>query len=240
MADANLKLWNDHEQTPADMVKWVKERGGYAAIDAYTRIKQATAAWGPYGQKWGLRECKWDQITGSVVEKNYETKEIISSTPGVVGIVLRANFFYPDGCFPIAVDDAYRPNNDTYKKLTTGAITKALSYLGFSADVFMGKFADAKTLEDERTKFNSETQHENTVKLLMNLLESGIGCMNEQDMMDVIQWAGEPIINDFTSDLAIVGRPATLINSIRTKRLEVDIPWPAVLPLAKEKATDET
>ena len=46
MTDVNLKLWNDHEETPPDMVKWVDVRGGYAAIDAYTRIKQATEAWG--------------------------------------------------------------------------------------------------------------------------------------------------------------------------------------------------
>lgn len=236
----NLKLWNDHEATPADMVKWVKQGTyQYAAIDAYHRIKQATEAWGPYGQKWGLRECEWDQITGEVFEKDRTTKEIVSRAPGVVGIVLRANFFYPDGCFPIAVDDAYRPSGDTYKKLTTGAITKALSYLGFSAEIFMGKFADEITLQKERSKFDTETKHENTVKLLMNLLEAGIGCQNEQDMLDVMRWAHFENVDVMQTVFDKDGFPAHAMNGIREKRLEVDVPWPAVLPLAKEKANDE-
>ena len=230
MTDDNLKLWNEHEETPADMVKWAEPRGGYAAIDAYHRIKQATEAWGPYGGTWGLRECVWDQITGTVIEKDYTTKAVISSEPGVVGIVLRANFFYPDGCFPIAVDDAYRPSGDTYKKLTTGAITKALSYLGFSADVFMGRFADEKTLRAEHTKFTTESQHDNQVSMLLNLLDRGFGCKEESDRWAVCMWAGVEV---FLGDEMREGHPAEVINAIRAKVKETGLANPDVLEAAK-------
>ena len=234
MPDDNLKLWNDHEETPADMVKWAKERGGYAAIDAYYRIKQVTGEWGPMGILWGLRECEWDQIIGEVTERDYKTKEVISSGPGVVGIVLRANFFYPDGCFPIAVDEAYRPSGDTYKKLTTGAITKALSYLGFSADVFMGKFADEKKLRDERTKFTSETQHDNQIGMLANLLNKGLGCSKDHDRNAVCLWAG---VADFLEDWP-EGWPAKTLNAIRAKIAEEGLAYPDVLRTAKKELAD--
>lgn len=220
----NLKLWNDHEETPPDMVKWADTRGGFASVDAYFRLKKATEEWGPLGDCWGLRECEWDQI---------------AENGQVVGIVLRATFFYPDGCFPIVVDGAYRPNGDTYKKLTTGALTKALSYLGFSADAFMGKFADEATVLRERKKFDTETQHENTVKSLMNLLEKGIGCKTSSDQLAILYWAG------IAKDVAMPGPwpegfPVTdTINAIRAKVTEEAIMYPDVLDTARKEIADD-
>ena len=37
-----------------------------------------------------------------------------------------------------------KPDHDALKKAGTDALTKCLSYLGFNADIFMGKFDDNK------------------------------------------------------------------------------------------------
>ena len=45
------------------------------------------------------------------------------------------------------VDGKGRIDDEAYKKATTDALTKALSYLGFSADVFLGAFDDNRYVE---------------------------------------------------------------------------------------------
>jgi hypothetical protein len=39
------------------------------------------------------------------------------------------------------------PDTDAYKKASTDGLTKALSHLGFNADVFLGQFDDNKYVE---------------------------------------------------------------------------------------------
>ena len=65
-----------------------------------------------------------------------------------------AQFFYrnentQNGEFPITsaimyISDKGKADDDFAKKLETDMITKALSRLGFNADVFMGMFDDNK------------------------------------------------------------------------------------------------
>ena len=40
-----------------------------------------------------------------------------------------------------------KPDTDCMKKATTDGLTKCLTYLGFNADVFLGKFDDNKYVE---------------------------------------------------------------------------------------------
>ena len=58
--------------------------------------------------------------------------------------------------FPVSTEMAYKVGNDTRKKLMTDATTKALSFLGFNADVFMGRFDDSKYVEALKAEKRSE------------------------------------------------------------------------------------
>lgn len=219
-----LELWDSVEETKdPTMVKWASVRGGFASVDAYYRIKLATELWGPYGRDWGLRECRWEMVPGGD-----------NGAPS--GIVLMAKFEYPDGKFPIAVDDQYRPTADVYKKLTTGAITKALSYLGFCADVFMGEFVDEKSLKSAQQAFDAETRHANTVQTLVQMLNEAIGCRSEPERMSVLRWAG---VTEFGSVDAICeteGAPTEALNAIRAKaREEKVVKWPSILEIVESR-----
>ena len=140
----NLKLWSAVEVTDPAVTRHVNQRGGFTAICAQHQLKTATGLWGPYGDKWGVRKCVW----GSV-----------SNNGEVLEITLDAEFFYPAGdheaSFPLAADIAYRAGNDSRKKLLTDLTTKALSKLGFNADVFMGKYDDNKYVEEMKKKFGN-------------------------------------------------------------------------------------
>jgi len=144
----NLELWNQVCETNPAITKRVNTRGGFTSIDAQSQVKKATELWGKYGHKWGLKDLAFENICDA------------STT---IGVSLVATFWYPlnDGSgtaqFPVATDIKYKAGDDCFKKLTTDALTKALSRLGFNSDVFEGRFDDNKYVAEMEAKYKKET-----------------------------------------------------------------------------------
>ena len=162
VASGLTRLWNVVcESDPA----FVKEVGfgkrKFTSIDPQYQLHQATKLWGPYGYLWGMKDLKWE----------------IREVGGVQVLFLEAIFFYPPPIgpshesveFPILNDCKFQPGQDTLKKLTTNTRSKALSYLGFSADAFMGKWDDAEYRKDMETKFGDQ---EKLVRQILSAVKS--------------------------------------------------------------------
>ena len=112
----------------------------FTDIDSTWNIKRATELWGPYGSTWGL--------------KSFRIMEIYGAEGAVVGLAVVGEFHYPDGnMFEIAADMPYDPKGEVLKKLQTMCIGKALSRLGFSADVYEGKFDDSAYVKEMEDKY---------------------------------------------------------------------------------------
>lgn len=132
-ASDNLSIWNAVSTTDPDSTKKVTQRGGFTAIDAYSQIHAATAQFGPVGKGWGWR--------------------ILSMTEHGNTLVVRIWFWHGNEesgfevCGQKSLMSGQKQDEDCAKKALTDAITKALSYLGFNADVFLGKFDDNKYVE---------------------------------------------------------------------------------------------
>jgi len=142
----NMELWNQVCRTDPDITKHVAQRGGFTAIDAQSQIRRATELWGPYGGKWGVRDCKYSIINdtkGEAIEIGLEA-------------VFYASCFGVEIEFQLASDIAYRAGNDSRKKLLTDLTTKALSKLGFNSDVFEGKFDDNKYVQQLKAEKAAE------------------------------------------------------------------------------------
>ena len=158
----NLELWNKVEKTNPEFTSEAKISGrDVTSVDAYTQIKEATKHFGPYGQKWGLKHTA------------IEFKEFGETTL----CIYQATFEYPDGSFPIynSIKVAYKTagasgyfkiDDDFAKKVETNTITKALSKLGFNADIFMGKFEDSMYLGELEQEFADQKLEEYKTKLL--------------------------------------------------------------------------
>ena len=141
---SNLYLWKSVEKTDLSFVKKVNQRGGYTAISPQYQLKKATEKFGSYGFGFGLSESNFNM---SIYEFD-----------GVV--IHEAVFFYlRDGErveFPIsnAIQAAKTTKNgkfvdvDFAKKVETNTVSKALSKIGFNADVYMGMFEDDQYLFD--------------------------------------------------------------------------------------------
>ena len=162
----NLELWHSVEKTNPNYTKKAKVGGNsITAISPQFQIMNATEKFGSYGSAWGFKNIQLDYsitstpIVLSVTDWNTKVTTQVNSILGLVGF--KAEFFYPSGQFEITnsikifTDNKHSKIDDNYaKKLETDALTKALSKLGFNADIFLGKFEDVRYLEEVTKEFN--------------------------------------------------------------------------------------
>lgn len=141
---SNLGLWGKVEKTNPKYTKKANVKGNkITSIAPQYQLLNATEQFGSYGKGWGFRSIELD---------------FTLSDMGL--IIFHGMFFYPDGQFPIVNSiGLYKDNaktkidDDFAKKVETDALTKALSKLGFNADIFMGKFDDCRYLADITAEF---------------------------------------------------------------------------------------
>ena len=145
MENNNLELWNKVERTNPKYTKKANVKGNnITAIAPQYQIKNVTEQFGSYGKTWGFKSLDFDYT--------------LVDSLGLV--VLHAVFYYPEGEFPIKnaqnifIDNAKTKIDDNFaKKLETDTLTKAISKLGFNADIFMGLFDDVKYLAEVTKEF---------------------------------------------------------------------------------------
>lgn len=150
----NLLLWNRVEKTNPAHTKDAKiGQLSIKAINAQSQIKEATKQFGTYGNTWGLKNL------------NYSFMDIETTKMAMLG----AEFYYPDGEFEIhtTLKIAYmtqgangylKIDDDFMKKMETDVTTKALSKLGFNADVFMGLYDDNRYVNQMKEEFAEKPQ----------------------------------------------------------------------------------
>lgn len=131
----NMRLWTSVCETNPYNTKQVSYgKRSFTAIDAYSQILRATEEWGPYGGRWVLNKISYQFIEGADL--------------ALVG----GMFIYPGGSFPLSSSIKYKQDDEFAKKVETDLITKALSRLGFNADVFLGKYDDNRYVQSMKEK----------------------------------------------------------------------------------------
>lgn len=172
--EQNLALWKQVEKTPTSATKNVNRNGQQiTAIDAYHLIHLATKQFGPIGIGWGF----------SVVDERFDDGAPVFDGKGnLQGMekihTVRLRLWYEFNGNRGEVEQyghtraVYRTNRGTWmadedaaKKSTTDAMKKALSLLGFSADVFTGKFDDEAYVLERRTETAIEQADDQTAAI---------------------------------------------------------------------------
>jgi hypothetical protein len=136
MENNNLTLWEKVQDTPTEIIQKIKAEDGTELnnVAPIHRLKKATEIFGTYGKNWGLKNIK------------HSEQKIFNNL--ILG-TLDAIFFYTQNdvkiefeitnSIPIVSvsDDKKMKVNYTYRKaIETDTITKALSRLGFNADIY--------------------------------------------------------------------------------------------------------
>lgn len=178
----NLKLWQSVEKTDPKHTKKANVRGNnITAIAPQSQIKQATEQFGPYGSTWGFKSFDFD----------YSMLELT----GIV--VFKAMFYYPSGEFSISSSiSAYKdgartkPDADFAKKVETDTLTKALSKLGFNADVFMGLYDDNKYVMQMQEEFKEVAKPNPDLDLIVDAISRGDKSFYAENWTGIIaqQW----------------------------------------------------
>lgn len=165
----NLALWHRVEKTNPKYTKAAKVGGNaITSISPQFQIMNVTEQFGSYGSTWGFKDIQLDYSlvnTPFMREKTegvWPNKKVVGTEEAVMGLVVfKAIFFYPDGEFPIINSISLFTNNEMTKiddnfakKIETDALTKAISKLGFNADIFMGKFDDVRYVEEMKKEFD--------------------------------------------------------------------------------------
>jgi len=146
----NLELWNKVEKTNPAYTKKAKIGGmSITAIAPQYQIMMVTEQFGTYGKTWGFKNIQLDY---SLVEK-YDM------------VVFKGTFFFPEGEFEIInscklyINNAKTMLDDNFaKKIETDALTKAISKLGFNADIFLGKFDNVRYVNDLTKEFTKKVK----------------------------------------------------------------------------------
>lgn len=164
----NLELWHKVEKTNPAYTKNANVGGNkITSISPQYQIMNVTEQFGSYGSTWGFKDIHLDYSlvnTPFMREKTegvWPNKKVVGMEEAVMGLVVfKAIFFYPDGEFPIINSISLFTNNEMTKlddnfakKIETDALTKAISKLGFNADIFMGKFDDVRYVEEMKKEF---------------------------------------------------------------------------------------
>jgi len=130
---SNLALWNDVRIPVKGSLKKVTTRGGFTSINAQHQIEYATEKFGPLGSTWGMKDLDWGLIhgaDGAPLQLTLDAVFYYPSYTGAGGDVSQA------GSFEIGSDIEWTARGECRKKLRTDLMTKALSQIGFSSDVF--------------------------------------------------------------------------------------------------------
>ena len=153
----NLALWNSVQETDPRHTKVFNRGGGFrgTSTNAVYLARKATSLWGPIGIGWGVEIVEEEIIDGAPLE------------PGVPERIhkVRVRLWYMQGdkrgevyqfgqtTFVGKNKNGLFTDEEAPKKSLTDGMTKCLSLLGFSADIFMGLYDDNKYVNDLKRKY---------------------------------------------------------------------------------------
>ena len=178
----NLTLWKNVFKTDERFTKAFSQNGGGTSINGTYMTMMATREFGPKGIGWGVeileerfdngapftRKVKgadgnstWELIPdgsgGYFIEKNHVIKIMLWY---VRGDMRGEEVAY--GCTPYLYDSRHGPicDGEATKKSLTDATKKALSALGFSADIFLGLYDNQEYRQRNKAEFDLKNASE--------------------------------------------------------------------------------
>lgn len=161
----NMSIWNRVAESDPDMIEKVSfGQFKFSTIDAQSQLQKATEVFGPCGLGWGIRNQKFEMLTVDPTDAHFN----------LLGYTAELWYIHnnKESVFEIASDielfentkNGWKRVSDPYKKVRTDGVTKGLSWLGFNADVFLGKFDNQKYVESLHHKKDVKEKTEAKLK----------------------------------------------------------------------------
>jgi len=170
---SNLDLWDRISKTDPNHTKEVKIGRKFTAIDPMYQIRNVTEEFGVVTVGWGfnvqdVQYLPTDQVAVKVRFWKGDQDHYIEQWG--------QNGLYMDKAKSM-------PDTDCMKKATTDGLTKCMSYFGFNADVFFGKFDDNKYVEEQRQAHQKIEDASGLLRKIKQLLE-----INNKSRESFVNW----------------------------------------------------
>src|SRR5690625_2677508 len=168
-AERNLSLWKGVEKTDPHYTKPFSCGGGFrgTATNATYLAKKATETFGPIGIGWGLEILDEAIMEGAPLDAQGNLEKIHKvrvklwyKLDGERGEVIQ----FGQTTFVGRNRNGLFTDEEAPKKSLTDAMSKCLSLLGFSADIYLGRFDDNKYVNDLQQEYAEK--HEDEQRLL--------------------------------------------------------------------------
>ncbi|MGH1372946.1 MAG: hypothetical protein ACRBBW_12980 [Cellvibrionaceae bacterium] len=163
--ESQMHIWGHASKTDPSATKESNTNGHrHTSISGYWMIQKATELWGPLGKGWGY-EILEDRIDiGGPIFRQQDEQEVKVADTQTHTIKLKLWYMLDgDKCelvqyghTPYVYRTKYGATTDAEapKKSLTDALKKALSMLGFCADVYLGQFDDRNYVDAVRAEFD--------------------------------------------------------------------------------------
>ena len=161
MSTNNLHIWNQVEKTDTRYTKDAKVAGqNITSLNGTAMVMKATELFGPVGIGWGWKVLEERFDDGHEIYSGEGDKRVCIGRE--IGHTIKICLWFMQdgqrgeieqyGCTRYQYKTSYGMTTDgeAPKKSLTDAIKKALSMLGFSADVFLGLFDDDDYVKQRR------------------------------------------------------------------------------------------
>ena len=206
MSNTNLRIWEQVQTTDTRFTKKAKVNGqDITSLSGTAMVMKATELFGPVGIGWGWKvvEERFDEgheiYTGEGDKRTCIGREIGHTVKIALWFVQdgQRGEIEQYGCTRYQYKTSYGMTTDgeAPKKSLTDAIKKALSMLGFSADVFLGMFDDQNYVQHlqaeqaieraEDKEAEIERQKQERLDYIKNTIETMQGAQSAQELKKI-------------------------------------------------------
>ena len=146
----NMKLWNAVEKTNPKYTKQVGFGRKFTSINAQYQVMCATEQFGAMGDGWGVSDERFEMVCEGLL--GYQAIfwwRFDTSVGQVKTFAINSSI--------ATHSKAGKLDDECYKKVSTDALTKGLSKLGFNADVFLGQWDDNRYVNQMKKEFSDKS-----------------------------------------------------------------------------------
>lgn len=163
----NTRIWDALKVTDPKYTKKVEFGRKFTSINSQWQLQRMTEQFGPIGKGWGYTvQHSVERITPEYVLAIADVSIwwMEARADANTRVVETSSFGPVRGMSPILEmgRNGLVRDDDAGKKAMTDALTKGLSHLGLSADVFLGLFDDNKYVSQVREQFKEGRPQEMT------------------------------------------------------------------------------
>lgn len=163
----NMEIWEKVKTPDPKYTKAFNRAGGFKGTATNTQylVQQATKLWGPNGTGWGLDITHEQYVEGSpiIMDGNVVCRQIIHVIRGFVWYMVdgerkETSPQFGQTTFVGQNNKGIFTDEEAPKKSVTDMMSKCMSLLGFSADIFLGLWDDNKYVNDVKRQYAEDTK----------------------------------------------------------------------------------